>query len=206
MKSVFKLFVLFFILLPAYTGCSFEKSPVAGNYQVIEERIPIADYSEIEINLPAEVIYQQHSDSLPYLQINTDDNILSHLNIRVENNRLIVEAKPDSIISPTKLTIYTTSTSLAKVKINGSGDLRLAGEVNSPDLALAITGSGEIRTDSLLCDKLRIDLNGTGKVALTGAAGTSFLNVNGAGNIDMSEYFSEKIESCINGVTETIES
>jgi len=199
MKSFSKVFAFLFILLPVFTGCQFGKGVVEGNYEITTEQFDIADYSEIEINLPAEVIYQQYSDSLPYLQISTDQNLFSHLNIRVENHKLIVEARPDSIISPTKLLIYTTSTSLKKINLSGSGNIRLAGEVNSLDLTMALTGSGEIRTDSLLCDKLRIDLNGAGKIALNGAASYSNFSINGAGVIDTTEYFSERIDTKING-------
>ena len=188
-----------FFLLPVVTGCNWSKSTVQGDYSLVEEKIEISDYSEIVLNLPAEVVYQHYSDSLPYLQINTDQNILSHLNIRVEDHRLIVEAKRDTIIKPTKLVIYTTSTALRRVDMNGSGNLRLAGEVNARDLSLYLNGSGEITTDSLLCNNLLVGLNGSGKVTLTGAAGESTLTVNGSGKIDASNYFSEKIDKQVNG-------
>jgi Protein of unknown function (DUF2807). len=199
MKSFSKIFACLFILIPVFTGCQFDKKTIRGDYEIISEKFAVADYSEIEVNLPAEVIYQQYSDSTPYLQINTDRNVFSYLNIRVENDKLIVEAKPDTIIKPTKLLIYTNSTSLKKVNINGSGDIRLAGEVNSLDLTMALNGSGEIRTDSLLCDKLRINLNGSGKIALNGTASYSSFSINGSGVIDTTEYFSERIDTEING-------
>ena len=193
MKSFSKLFFILFVLCPVFTGCNWEKSPVQGSYNLVQKKIMIADYSEIEVNFPAEVVYQQYSDSFPYLQISTDDNMLEHLNIRVEDDRLIVEIKPDSIISPTKLLIYTASTSLKKVNQNSSGNIRLAGEINSLDLTMELTGAGEIRTDSLLCDKLRVDMTGSGKIILVGAAGQSVLSVNGSGQIDDTNYFCEDI-------------
>lgn len=191
MRLFSKLFVIVFFLIPFYTGCSQDQKPVLGNYQIQNEEINISDYSEIEINLPAEVIYQQYSDSLPYLQVSADQNIFSHLNIRVEDHRLIVEAKPDSIINPTKLKIYTTSTSLEKIELNDAGDLRLAGEVNSLNLTIDHKGSGEIRTDSLLCHKLQINLQGSGLIALNGAAGHSSFSITGSGNVDTNEFYSE---------------
>lgn len=206
MKSFSKLFAFLFILFPIYTSCNFEKEVVQGNYQITMEEFSIGDYSEIEVNLPAEVIYQQYSDSLPYLQINADQNIFSHLNIRVENHRLIVEAKPDSIISPTKLVIYTTSTSLKTIDHNSEGSIRLAGEVNSLDLTMKLNGSGEIRTDSLLCHKLQIDMNGTGNIALTGAASQSMFSITGSGNIDVSNFFSVDTNSEITGSGEITQS
>jgi Protein of unknown function (DUF2807). len=199
MKSFSKVFACLFILIPVFTGCQFEKKTIRGDYEIISEKFAVADYSEIEVNLPAEVIYQQYSDSTPYFQINTDRNVFSYLNIRVEDHKLIVEAKPDTIIKPTKLLIYTNSTSLKKINVRGSGGIRLAGEVNSLDLTMELNGSGEIRTDSLLCNNLKIDLNGSGKIALIGAASYSNFSINGSGVIDATEYFSERIDAKING-------
>jgi Protein of unknown function (DUF2807). len=204
-KSLSKLFILLFILSPLYAGCEWSKTPIQGDYQIKQKKLTVSDYSEIEIYLPAEIIYQQFSEERPYLQINTDENIFSHLDIRVENHKLIVDTKPDSVINPTKLIIYTTSTSLTRVNQSSSGNLRLAGEVNSLDLTLDLNGNGKISTDSLLCQKLQINLNGTGNVNLVGTAGETYFTVNGAGIIDATKYFSEDIDTKICGLGKIVE-
>ena len=91
--------------------------------------------------------------------------------------------KPDSAIHPTQLTIYTNSRNLRKAQIYGSGDLYLRGEVNAKNFDLNITGSGDVRTDSLLCENLELNIFGSGNAQLTGAARESSFTLNGSGKI-----------------------
>lgn len=199
MKQFSKLFAIAFIAFPFWVGCNYEKSPVEGNYQISMQQYTIEDFSAIQLDLDAEVVYRQYSDSAPYLQINTDENIIPHLNVRVVDHRLIIEAKPDSIISPTKLVIYTNSKALDQVEVSGAGQIRLLGEVNSRSMDMKIDGTGIIATDSLLCEQLKIDIVGQGSAKLKGAAINSTFSINGSGDIDASEYFVENPETTISG-------
>lgn len=199
MKHFHTLFVLLFMAIPLYTGCQSEKGNVKGNHQVLLKEYSIADYSEIRINLPAEIVYQQYAEARPYLQINTDDNIFPHLDIRVEDNCLVIDAKPDSVISPTVLKVYTTSRNLKRVDLSGPGEVRLMGEVNAREMTIDLKNSGSLVTDSLFCERLTVSVAGTGNVRLQGAANNSSFSVCDAGSIDASAYASEALETSVTG-------
>jgi hypothetical protein len=200
MEKFTRLFAFIAMTLPIFSACNFSaKHTTYGNYQIANKEINIADYDEIEVKLPANVVYQQFSDSLPYLQINTDDNILPALDIRVEDNKLILEVKPDSAIHPTQLTIYTNSKNLKKAEIYGSGDLYLRGEVNAKNFDLNVTGSGGVRTDSLLCENLELNITGSGNAQLTGAAKESSFAVIGSGKIDAFDFLAQFLKCDLSG-------
>jgi len=199
MKHSIQLFAFLFAAFPVFTSCVFTNKPIYGNHQLVNHRINIDDYGKVILNIPGEVFYQQFSDSTPYLQIHTDENIYEALDIKIQNDQLIIEAKKDSIIRPSKLTIYTCSHNLNQVTINGSGEMHLKGEVNAKDFRFDIIGSGNLLADSLLCDKITAEVTGSGNTQLTGASNRSSFSITGSGNIKAFNYFIQELECEITG-------
>ena len=200
MKHTTNFFILLFFTFPFYTSCVFSNKTIYGNHQLVNERIAINNYKKVIFNLPGEVFYQQFSDSAPYLQIHTDENILKVLDLRVQDDQLIIDVKKDSIISPSKLTIYTCSHGIDHVSVNGSGEIRLKGEVNANEITLSITGSGNLLADSLLCNRLKVNITGTGDAKLTGASNESSFTITGTGNINAFDYFTRELNCKIIGI------
>ncbi|MCL1934606.1 MAG: DUF2807 domain-containing protein [Candidatus Azobacteroides sp.] len=203
MKHSAQLFVFLFIAFPIFMSCmscNFSGgTPVYGNHQLVNQRINIDDYEKIILNVPAEVFYQQFSDSAPYLQIHTDENIFDALNVRVENNQLIIDAKKGYSLKPSLFTIYTCSHNLNQVAVTGPGNICLKGEVNAEDFKLEIAGTGNLRTDSLLCDKITASITGTGSAELTGASNYASFTVTGTGDIRAFNYFVQELKCEIVG-------
>jgi len=202
MEKFTRLFAFIAITLPIFSSCNFLSGQgTQGNYQIVSKTIDISDYDEIVLaKLNAKVIYQQFSDSVPYLQVNTDDNLLSALDIRVEDNKLIIDTKPDSVIQPTQLTIYTNSKNLKKVEVLGAGNLYLRGEVNAGDFDLTIAGAGNVQTDSLLCENLNVTIAGVGNAKLIGAAKEASFTTAGVGNIKAFDFLVQSAKCQVSGV------
>jgi hypothetical protein len=200
MEKFTQLFASIAIVTPIITSCNFfSKNTIHGNYHVVSKEIHIADYDEISVALRAHVVYQQFSDSTPYLQINTDDNLLDLLDIRVESGKLIIATKPDFVIRPTQFTIYTNSRNLKKAHVSGSGDLYLRGEVNAENFDLNVAGSGTIHTDSLLCSEIKVKVSGSGTAQLIGAAKDALYMVSGSGDINAFEFLTQILECNVSG-------
>ena len=199
MKRLVQLFAVLFLSFPIFTSCVYSEKPVYGSQQLINKQINVDNYDKVIMNVPGEVLYQQSSDSAPYLQIHTDDNILDFLIVRVQGNQLIIDANKDCIIKPSKLIIYTRSHNLNKVMLNGSGKILLKEEVNSNDLAININGSGILIADSLLCNKLSVDITGSGNMQLIGASNQTLFKITGSGNIEAFDYFVKDLDCEIIG-------
>jgi hypothetical protein len=199
MRYTTKLFAFLFLAIPVFTSCVFPNKPIYGNHQLVNKRININNYEKVVVNIPGEVFYQQFSDSMPYLQIHTDENIFEALDVRVQDNQLVLDVKKDSIIRPSKLTIYTCSHNLNYVSVNGSGNIRLKGEVNANEFNLNIMGSGNLLADSLLCNKLAVNITGSGNTQLTGASNQSSYTITGSGNINAFDFFVQDLQCIIIG-------
>jgi hypothetical protein len=202
MKYSAQLFAILFIAFPIFSSCVLStktSSPIYGNHQLVNQRINIDDYEKVILNIPGEVFYQQFSDSTPYLQIHTDENILNLLDVKVQDNQLIISVKDDSIIKPSQLTIYTCSHNLAQVVVRGEGNIRLKGEVNAKDFKTEISGSGNFLADSLICERMNASITGSGNINLTGASSSSSFAIAGSGSIHAFNYLVQESDCSIAG-------
>jgi len=199
MKHSVRLFAILFMTFPLFVSCNYSGKPIYGNHQLVNQRIDIDNYENVFINLPGEIFYQQYSDSAPYLQIHTDENIINALDVKLKNNQLIITVKKDSIIKPSQLTVYTCSHNLNQVEVGGSGKLRLKGQVNCKNLELDITGAGNILVDSLICNNLSAKITGSGNMQLAGASNQSSYKITGSGNIKAFDYFVQELSCGITG-------
>ncbi len=157
---------------------------IRGNGKITTKEIKIPDYRGITIAGPAEIVYEQLTNKEPYLQIRVDENILPLLEIKVENNKLVIRPKEKrDNLQPSQFKIYTNSLNLEDIEIAGSGDIRLKGEVNSKKMDIEIAGSGDVVADSLFCERLDLSIAGSGNARLKGAGNEAELEIAGSGSI-----------------------
>ena len=192
MKRLTPLFILSFILLPFFIACTQQhQKEIKGNYEIIHEKINISDYDEIQLGIPAEVIYEQISYENPFLQITVDKNILSSLDISVKNNRLIITQNNDSILKPSQLKIFTNSKNIKKINIEQSGNLIMRKKVNAKNMEIAISGAGNLKADSLFCETIKINVIDTGIADIAGAATNAAFTAKNTGKINAKDYVVE---------------
>ncbi|MDR0863615.1 MAG: DUF2807 domain-containing protein [Candidatus Symbiothrix sp.] len=200
MKRFTPLFIACFIAFPLLHSClSGNFKEIKGNYTIVNEKIAIDDYEGIILGVPAEVIYQQISQAEPFLQVLVDENILPRLKISVEDHCLVISQNTDSMLRPTQFKIYTNSRSLCKVEIAGTGNILMEKEVNSQDMDILISGVGNVKTDSLYCEILKVKITGAGDAEINGAATNATFSIDGTGSIKAFGYLVQDLNCSING-------
>ena len=200
MKRLTILFVLCFAAFPIFHSCVMGPwNVVKGNHQIVNKTIDIGDYDEIALSVPADVVYRQIAQDEPYLQVTVDENILNVLDISVRNNRLVIKAEDNVNLRPSRFVIYTNSRNLQKVSIVGAGDVFLEKAVNAREMKVSITGSGDLKTDSLYCENLNVNITGSGDVTLKGAATNAEYSISGSGDIRAFDYLVEDLDCRITG-------
>lgn len=158
-------------ILLSITQVSCYLRSVKGNGNVVTKEISISDYKELIVeggNI--ELTYTQ-SEEAPYLQIETDQNILDILETEVHGDELKIRpSNRRTSIDPTRFIIKTNSKSLKDLKMAGSGEGRIEGLLKSHELELGIAGSGTLTADSLDVYELECDMAGSGEMILAGKA------------------------------------
>jgi hypothetical protein len=194
MRHIIFISIALLITVFVLSSCGTIKSnsdAMKGNKVIVVKEINIGDYSEIRLNVPGNLIYRQTPDSVSFLRISTDENILASL--KIKSNRKILKIKCRKNINPSELTVYTNSANLNKIKIRGSGNVHLNGTVKSDKMDINLTGNCDIRVDTLHSEETDLRIYGSGNVWMNGTSGFTSFVIIGTGKIHARNYLSQNI-------------
>lgn len=195
MKNLF-ISISLALLILAGQSCNIQM-PTRGNSKIVSTEIDINDYKEFIVIGSGNVIYEQKAGETPYLKIETDENIMPLMDIRSENGVLVIKAEKS--INPTKMNIYTNSSSLSKINCTGSANIRIESGINISALNIDITGSGNVTGDSITCQKFAGNVVGSGEIKISGTASDISTNVLGSGSVDINQMPAKTANCKISG-------
>lgn len=82
--------------------------------------------------------------------------------------------------------VYITSPNIRKISIAGSGEFEAKGHVDTDEMTIKVSGSGEVDLKNLICNKITIDIAGSGEVDIDRiTTAEARMNIAGSGSIDM---------------------
>lgn len=235
-KVIFLAVMLFSIIMAGFA------SDKKGNGKLITRNITVSDYNEIEIkgscinsdnsfnklwgnlksseNDSPQLFNYTQSSNAASLTVTIDENLFSELNIRVAENKLVIDTKNNSRITPTRLFIEGNSSLLKSVHIFGPLDFRVKGTFKADDLSLKITGSGDIELkeslkvlnlitevvgsgditiEKLTCNDINARVSGSGDIFLAGKAQQGTYTVAGSGDIKAYDLNVENLKCSVAG-------
>ena len=171
--------VILALLLAAILCASCIRPGVEGSGNVITESREVSDFNEIVLGGTGRVVVDVTGTES--LTIEAEDNIMPFLETRVSNGRLRLETNRS--ISPTVEIVYTiTAETLDGLVISGSGVVEAEG-VDSTDVRVDISGSGDVVVAGTLSGLLSVSISGSGEFdgeSLTAPEGR--VDVSGSGN------------------------
>jgi hypothetical protein len=176
-------------------GHSFNVERINGSGTVISEEREIPVFNQISLKGSGKVILSRGENQ--NVRINTDDNIMPHIEIRVKNGKLIISHE-SKILRPTVLTFYITVASLEGVSISGSGDITGNEEFNSVSFYADIAGSGDIAI-KVSANRLESSISGSGSIYLSGSANSYDATITGSGDVDAFELHTRDSSVVITG-------
>lgn len=165
MKRTFvSLFLVTLFFLPSLACGSLTTDSVVGSGEVINQTIDISSFNRVTLEgFGAVFIEQGQTESL---SVQTDENILPLLDIRVRGKELILGVKRGFDLTPSQGIIFNlTVRDLNQLTLAGSGTFDV-GPVESKDLMVSLIGSGDINIKRVVAEALFIELNGSGNIAL----------------------------------------
>lgn len=183
--SVFLLGILLLAAVMAESGCmEYECERGSGNVETITRSIE--PFHSLDSRISGNVFIEQRGSSL---RIEAEDNILPLLETTVENGVLIVRA--EKCIRPQKtIKIYAGMEEVRSLSLSGSGNITGTTPIDSENLDLAITGSGDIELETNT-SSLKSLISGSGNVFLKGNASSHEIDIEGSGNVDAPELRTE---------------
>ena len=179
------------------TSCNYLK-PVEGNGKVVKIDKDISDditYVEVEGNLSVTI----RQDSLSKVSIETDENLVDYIDIKVSHQKLIIKNKRKLL--PVKgINVYLTVGSLRQMDLSGAVVLRSAGKINFDTFKMKLSGASNVLMD-LNCFTLDATCSGSCTLKLIGAANDVDMDISGACEIDNSQLIVENMNLEVSGAT-----
>lgn len=134
----------------------FAQNTIKGDGNIITKEISISDYDEISYVGKVNIEYEQ-SNASPFFKITIDENILSHLDIKVKGKTLIIQPKDEKKsfngksyglnLQPTVCEIKTNSRELKEISAVGGGEFVAKSPLKTDKLDISVAGSSTINFD-----------------------------------------------------------
>lgn len=186
----------------ALTACSISNpsssipGAVAGNGDLSSLR----DFASVEATGPDDVIVTV--GPAYKVTVEGDAKVLERLEIGVKNGTLYVGRKSRIGIMWSNddegATVRVTMPAMAAASLTGSGNMKVD-TVNGGRLALSLTGSGNIDLGKAKVGMLKVDTTGSGDLNIGGTADSATLSATGSGGINAGALKAGKAEIDILG-------
>ena len=165
-KNLTTILSMLFCLLFSVTASS-QSVNASKNY--ITRNVPTTEFDAIKLMGSPKIIYTQSTNGKTSVQIYGSDNLVDLLETKVTGRTLVVRFKnKPNIISFGKngrLQVIVSSPSIHSATLEGSGDLVLKGNIQTTDLNLKLSGSGDIKVENISANTGNIQLKGSGDIS-----------------------------------------
>lgn len=187
MKKIITVFLPAFVLLNACMN----GHRVKGDGNMTTKTIRQGDFNGVELNSSFDVYLTQGSEA--GVRIEAEQNILSYIDVHVENGVLKIGSKENVWLDPGRtVKIYITAPSYNSIQNTGSGSVTGQTKItNDTKLKLGQSGSGELSLD-VDAPEITADISGSGTVTLSGETKKISAVLTGSGDIKAFDLKSEE--------------
>jgi len=188
------------VLILASLACSFgTPNQTQGSGTIVKKTYTVQGFDQVQLDTIGEVHIEQGGTES--LIIETDDNILPLLEVRVEDGKLILREEGNGHnFKPSSKLIYTvTVKDLTSVATNTSGDISVGDIKTAGSFSAASNGSGNVTVKSVEADAAYVNTNGSGDIVIAGKINTETVSINGSGDVSAGELHASKGTVTIQG-------
>lgn len=181
-------------VLLTFTACS---AITIGSRNVITETRQVSNFDRVALEGSGVVIVTQGGSES--LSIETDDNIMQHVEVEVEGGTLTLGFKEEvNLIFPSRLIFTVGVDDLTGLAIAGSGKID-SELIEAEDLDVSVGGSGKIQIADLTADEVKTKIGGSGEIDLAGEAAAQDVTISGSGKYLAGDVCSESVKVSISG-------
>lgn len=197
-------------------ACIWNGHRVKGNGHVVTQNKQVGDFTGVELDASFDVFLSEGNTTS--IRIEGEENIIPHIELRVENGVLNIDTEDNISLNPHKpVKIYITAPNYNNIEVSSSGtitgqtkithdaklDIHVSGsgeltlDVDAPEIEAGVSGSGEMSISGET-KKISGDVSGSGNLrAMNLKSEEANLEISGSGNVDV--YASIKLDANISG-------
>lgn len=139
--------------------------------------------------------------STPSLSLEGDKSDLEKTETFVKDGTLHVRQKKISGITGNrigKVKVFITATSLKALSQAGSGTISVLNRISGDNLAVSLSGSGQIKIDTSL-ENMSASISGSGAINVGGSVENTSISLSGSGKLNGSELKATNVSAKISG-------
>lgn len=207
MKKIFAILIVVVVMAVSTLACSFSGVNIDINNQFIKgsgnsdtETRTLNSFDAVSLSSIGDLTIK-NSDK-DELVIEADDNLLQYITSEIKNGKLTIGTQ-DGInfnpISKIRYTLYMTA-DLTALTVSGLGNIS-AGQVNTNEIDLVVSGSGNILVDQVVAEKANTTISGLGSVEIKqGKIKNQIIEISGSGQLTAENVESEQVDVTISGL------
>jgi hypothetical protein len=171
---------------------------IRGNGNVKTETRATGQFSSVNVSGNIDVYVRQ--DAVSSVKIETDENLLEHMEIKVDGGTLEIQEEKGYNLRPSRsIKVFVSGPSFKRFEASGACDIYSENQINSAEpIAINLSGACNVKMD-LKTPKVGVDLSGAGTITLKGE--TKDFTVDGSGSTDVKcfELMSENTDIKMSG-------
>lgn len=160
----------------------------------------VSDFSSLDLEIIGAVIYEQ-SDSF-YLNASGSSKLIEELKISNNKGRLSIDLKNKRNYSGDKkeLVIRIGSPHLKEINFESVGSLQIKNNFKSDELTINNKGVGQMKIDDCHVGIFNLTSKSVGLIEIKGTSNDTYINSEGIGKIDCSQFKSKRVKVISKGV------
>jgi len=159
---------------------------------------PTEKFSKLSISLKSTVNIEQGDNYK--LDIQANENDLENIEVKYNGNELQIKCKNNSKIKD-EVIINITTPVLNEISVAGSSEIFIEKTFKTDKMDLNLAGSGKMKLNDLVTDKVSTSIAGSGDIFLSGGktGSTQKISIAGSGKYDATGFETAKTDVDIAG-------
>ncbi len=187
------------VLAASLAGCFMSVSLEGSGFLVTQEE-PLAGFDRVEASHAFDVDVVQGAAFSVIVE--TDDNVVEHLDVRVEGDTLVLGLKRGSYsLRDVTLRADVTLPALTGIELSGASRAHLT-DIDTPDRFRASCSGASSLDGRLRAGDAEFGLSGASRVELTGGCDTLDLGLSGASNAQLLGFTAREADVSASGASQ----
>lgn len=182
----------------AILACNPFIDSINGSGNVVANSMEFSGFTNIEAGSSFQVTITQSEDYS--VVIKADDNLVEHLNVRLDGDTLVINMVPGKSARNATLEAEVSLPELKRVHFGGVSRGNLLGITSQADLTVRVSGASSLQGD-LQARQMNVNVSGASKIDLNGSGATVDLHGSGASTVDMEDFAVDSAQVVLSGAS-----
>lgn len=195
MTQIMKITFALMALVISFSSCK----KVIGTGPIETETRDISGFTSINLSIDADVHITQ--DSVYYVEVMAQNNILDILRTNKSGNELCISYKPSTVVKSTEdVVLNIHMPTINGIEVSGSGSVNAAQSISTNTIDCNISGSGKINLNSMVAQQINTKISGSGKISINGGTTENMdCKISGSGDLYCSSLTAQHVNTQTSG-------